>query len=504
MAVHREIEVKLGAPEHGALPDLTELDGVAAVDPPVVVELDAVYQDTVDRRLAAVGITLRRRTGGADEGWHLKLRVGADERAEIHAASSETGVPDDLLASLRSRVRGAEVVPVARVATRRTLHRLRDAAGQVVAEVVDDEVTAEDLTAAAGAESLQTWREWEVELVAGDRALLAEARALLRAAGGTVPWWSSKVLRALGVEAPDGARHGRRRVTAATVLRQFLRAARDELASWDVQVRRSEPDAVHQMRVTLREVRSALGTFRDVLDHEPSAWVREELGWLGGVLGAARDAEVVRDLAIDLVAAEPPGLLRGSVAARLGADRAAAHGAAMADVTSALDSERYRMLLDALDRFVADPPFTAVAAEPAADVLPRRVRREWARLDRAVGEVATASPGEARDRALHEVRKAAKRARYSAETLVPVVGRAAVRSARTAQELQTLLGDHHDTVTVRDTLERAALEAARAGEDTFTYGRLHALAQSRAESLERRLPEVVERLGSGRHRRWMR
>jgi CHAD domain-containing protein len=504
MAVHREIEVKLGAPEHGALPDLTELDGVTAVDPPVVAELDAVYLDTVDRRLATAGITLRRRTGGADEGWHLKLRVGADERAEIHAAWSETEVPDDLVASLRSRLRGAAVVPVARVSTRRTLHRLRDAAGQVIAEVVDDEVSAQDLTAPAGAEALQTWREWEIELVAGDRALLAQARGSLRAAGGTVPWWSSKVLRALGVESPDAARHGRRRVAAATVLRQFLRAARDELASWDVQVRRSEPDAVHQMRVTLRELRSALGTFRDVLDDEPSAWVREELGWLGGVLGAARDAEVVRDLAIDLVAAEPPGLLRGAVAARLGADRAAAHGAAMADVTRALDSERYRVLLDALDRLVVDPPFTAVAAEPAADVLPRRVRREWARLDRAVGAVATASPGESRDRALHEARKAAKRARYSAETLAPVVGRAAVRSARAAQELQTLLGDHHDTVTVRETLERAALEAARAGEDTFTYGRLHALAQSRAEMLERQLPEVVERLRSGRHRRWMR
>jgi CHAD domain-containing protein len=504
MAVHREIEVKLGAPELTELPDLTTLSSVAAADPPFVVDLDAVYLDTADRRLAIAGITLRRRTGGADAGWHLKLHVGADERAEIHAPLGGTEVPDELVAPLRSRLRGASVVPALSLATRREVHRLRDAAGALVAEVADDTVRAHDLTAPAGLDSVQTWREWEVELVSGDRALLAEARALLRSAGGENPWWSSKALRAMGVELPYGRPAGRRGLSAAEVLGRFLRAARDELAAWDVQLRRSEPDALHQMRVTVRELRSALGTFRELLGGDLVAELRDELGWLGGVLGAARDAEVVRDLIAGLVAVEPVGLVRGPVARRLDEDRADAHLAAMADVVHALDSDRYAALLDALDGVAAAPPFSALASEPAAKVLPGRVRHEWGRLEKALEAASSTPSGGPRDQALHEARKAAKRARYSAEVLVPAVGRAAARSARAAQELQTLLGDHHDTVTVRDVLDRVAIDAARAGEDTFTYGRLHGIAQARAERLETQLPAASERAGSGRQRRWMR
>ena len=524
MAAHREIEVKLGAPELTELPDLTALASVAAVDPPVVVDLDAVYLDTADRRLATAGITLRRRTGGADAGWHLKLHVGADERAEIDAPLGGEQVPAELVAPLRSRLRGASVVPVLALATRREVHRLRDSTGALVAEVVDDEVRARDLTVPAGPGDVQSWREWEVELVAGDRALLAEARALLRDAGGEDPWWSSKALRAMGVEVPHGRRAGRHGRSAAGVLDRFLHATRDELAAWDVQVRRSEPDALHQMRVTVRELRSALGTFRelltgdvpsgdvpsgdvpsgDVRPGDPVAELRDELGWLGAVLGAARDAEVVRALIAALVAVEPVDLVRGPVTDRLDADRADAHRAAMEDVVALLDSDRYAALLDGLDGLTANPPFSALATAPALDVLPRRVRHEWGRLERALAAASTTPSGKPRDEALHEARKAAKRARYSAEVLVPVVGRAAARSAHAAQELQTLLGDHHDTVTVREVLDRVATAAARAGEDTFTYGRLHGIAQARAERLEAQLPAASERAGSGRHRRWMR
>ncbi len=519
MAAHREIEVKLAASERAELPDLTALSGVVTVDAPFVVDLAAVYLDTVDRRLATAGITLRRRTGGADAGWHLKLPVGADERVEICAPLGGAEVPAELVAPLRSRLRGEVVAPVLALATRREIRRLRDDAGALVAEVADDTVEARDLAVPGGAGDVQTWREWEVELVAGGRTLLAEARALLRDAGGEDPWWSSKAFRGLGVELPHGRRPGRRDLSAADVLGRFLRAARDELAAWDVQVRRSEPDALHQMRVTVRELRSALGTFHrqlgggvpgggrpyeDLPSRDQVAELRDELGWLGGVLGAARDAEVVRDLVAGLVADEPTELVRGPVARRLDADRADAYRAAMADVVGALDSDRYAALLDALDGLVAAPPFSALAAGPAAEVLPRRVRREWGRLEKALVAASIASAGTSRDQALHEARKAAKRARYSAEVLVPAVGRAAARSAHTAQELQTLLGDHHDSVTVREVLDRVSTAAALAGEDTFTYGRLHGIVQVRAERLETRLPAASERVGSARHRHWMR
>lgn len=83
----REIERKYEATDATRLPDLSRVAGVAAVDHRGVSELDAVYYDTQDLRLAAGHLTLRRRTGGDDAGWHLKLPVATGVRDEIRAPS---------------------------------------------------------------------------------------------------------------------------------------------------------------------------------------------------------------------------------------------------------------------------------------------------------------------------------------------------------------------------------------------------------------------------------
>src|SRR5262249_58434349 len=80
-----ETERKYDAEAGFALPDLAGLDGVAAVTGPQTYRLRAIYFDTTDLRLAAAKITLRRRTGGTDAGWHLKLPAGAHSRRELHA-----------------------------------------------------------------------------------------------------------------------------------------------------------------------------------------------------------------------------------------------------------------------------------------------------------------------------------------------------------------------------------------------------------------------------------
>ena len=81
----REVERKYEATPETRLPDLTRAAGVSAVVHRGLSELDAVYYDTEDFRLAADSLTPRRRTGGDDEGWHLKLPVSADVREEIQA-----------------------------------------------------------------------------------------------------------------------------------------------------------------------------------------------------------------------------------------------------------------------------------------------------------------------------------------------------------------------------------------------------------------------------------
>ncbi|NYV74337.1 CYTH domain-containing protein, partial [Streptomyces sp. UH6] len=121
----REIERKFESRDSG-LPDLTNVGGIAAVVDQGVMELDAVYHDTPDLRLAASSVTLRRRTGGSTPGWHLKLPVGPDARDEIAAPLTDEP-PAELLRLIRSRTRGAEVVPVVRLRSVRDVRELRDA-----------------------------------------------------------------------------------------------------------------------------------------------------------------------------------------------------------------------------------------------------------------------------------------------------------------------------------------------------------------------------------------
>ncbi|MFG3023573.1 CYTH domain-containing protein [Streptomyces sp. NPDC048254] len=86
-------------------------------------ELDAVYYDTDDLRLASASATLRRRTGGADAGWHLKLPLSGDSREEVQAPLSDT-VPDTLRDLALSRSRGAELRPVVRIRSTRGVRQL--------------------------------------------------------------------------------------------------------------------------------------------------------------------------------------------------------------------------------------------------------------------------------------------------------------------------------------------------------------------------------------------
>ena len=520
----REIETKFTVPPGAAFPDLAGLPGVASIDDPVELTLEAVYLDTPDLRLARARTTLRRRTGGTDAGWHLKLPVSSDERTELQLplGPADGEVPPELVTAIRARVREAPLAPVVTLRTHRTVRRLRDAAGRILAEVADDAVTSSTLGDCEAV--VDAWREWEVELVEGDRDLLAAATALLTAAGGDVPPWSSKLARALGgrltLAAETADRASARTGSMARIgsmgtgsvgtgsvgalLRDTLRAQRDDLLARDPRARRDEPDSVHQLRVATRRLRSTLTTFRPYLARERSEPVRAELGWLAGLLGAARDAEVARDRFAELVAQEPVELVLGPVARRLDADRGGAYRAAHDVVLVALDTTRYFRLLDTLDALVIDPPLTGAAAAKAARDLPPRVRREYGRLARAMRTALDAAPGPHRDELLHEARKSAKRTRYAAEAVTIVAGRPAARFARATESLQTLLGDHHDTVELRTVLRRVGVQAHLDGENAFTYGRLHALEQARAERLEVALPAAWDRVSGRRRRRWLR
>ena len=161
-----EIERKFDVSETTQLPPLHRLPGVERVDSPVMHQLDATYFDTPNFALAARGMTLRRRTGGEDAGWHLKLPVALDMRREMREplAMDPSIVPQPLLLLLRVYVRDRVLIPVARLRTRRIVHRLRDVQGEDLADFCDDRVQADRL----GPDPANlTWREWELEVADG-------------------------------------------------------------------------------------------------------------------------------------------------------------------------------------------------------------------------------------------------------------------------------------------------------------------------------------------------
>lgn len=196
-----ETEQKFDVPAGFAVPTLTG-PGVASMTPPDVLHLSATYFDTAGLRLAAAKITLRRRTGGTDPGWHIKLPVSADTRRELHFPldEGEHEVPAPVAAEVAGWTGGEPLRPVARLETTRTIRRLVDPAGQVLAEVADDAVTGSrpDPADPARWRLADQWRELEVELVSGHRNLLNAAAGQLRAAGAEPSRSASKLARVLG------------------------------------------------------------------------------------------------------------------------------------------------------------------------------------------------------------------------------------------------------------------------------------------------------------------
>ncbi|MFE2742957.1 CHAD domain-containing protein [Streptomyces scopuliridis] len=508
----REIERKYELPapsdadEPFGLPDLTGVKGVASVRARGVVELDAVYYDTADLRLTADHVTLRRRAGGGDEGWHLKFPVSTGIRDEIRAPLADT-LPDELAALVRSRVRSAGLIPVVRLMTSRDVLHLLDAKGTPLAEVSVDAVRAQRLNGDTGGEDgAASWTEVEVELGDdADPAILDAVEKKLRKAGLRPASAASKLARALAETAPGGpgpaaapAKGGPR--SAGDHILAYLRDQADAIVAQDPAVRRDLPDSVHQLRVATRRMRSAFRTYRRILDRSVTDPVGDELQWVAAELGVDRDHEVLDERLSSRVDALPVTLLLGPVRGRLQTWDAAQRAGSRSRTVAVLDSERYLTLLDTLDGLLSAPPLRPDAAQPAARALPRAILKNYERLAGRVGQALALAPGEERDLAMHNARKAAKRARYAAEAARPALGKPAKRFANRMKALQTALGDHQDSVVAREALRDLAVQAHAAGESAFTWGLLYGEEEAQGERRERELPELWEKASDPRLR----
>ena len=350
------------------------------------------------------------------------------------------------------------------------------------------------------------FREIEVERRDGGRRLLDRVGEALYAAGANGRGeFVAKHLRALGPLPPPDltppAAQLPRKASAGDVLTRAVRADIARMLAYDPLVRLREPlpdgdTAVHQMRVGVRRLRTDLRTFRPVLDVLWANGLRVELSWLADKLGAARDAEVLRDRLRRTAAADPLAPLDNAAVARMDADLAARHEDALTALDVALRSERYRVLLDHLVAAAAAPRLlTGRAAQPARELLPRLVAKPWREL--AFGSDGISGAGHldplAPDEEWHEVRIRAKRARYATEAVAAVLDGPAVELAKAIADVQGQIGEHQDAAVAAQTW----LSIAHADPDD------HALAVTAGRLYERER-EAVRRARAGFPAVWAR
>ena len=490
---HLEVERKFDVVESTPAPSFDGLAPVTRVSQSPAQTLDAVYLDTAGRDLAAHRITLRRRTGGTDAGWHLRLPDGPDVRTEIRAELGEAGdedVPPGLRDVVLAIVRDRPLVPVARISTTRIVHTLYGANDATLAEFDDDRVTA----SAGGADTEQHWREWELELAeraasngSGDEHTLARLSRRLRDAGAVPAGHASKLARVLGWSVVDS--------TSAAVKQDSVQRAVaeqiEELLEWDRALRSDTADSVHQMRVTIRQIRSLLQASPAAFGLSEDAQILDELRDLAAVLGRARDAEVLGDRYAQALDALPQQLVRGPIRQRLVDGARDRYRSGWHASLAVMRSEHYFRLLDGLDALVAAEALTP--APGARQLAEATIADGYKRVCKGVKAAAEAD-AEHQDVALHQIRKSAKRLRYTAAA----TGQMKVSEA--AKAIQTLLGDHQDSVVSRVHLAEQATTAHAAGEDTFTYGLLHHQEADLANQCEQRLHTALKSLDRAVHK----
>ncbi|MDD2857808.1 MAG: CYTH and CHAD domain-containing protein [Candidatus Nanopelagicales bacterium] len=475
---HREIERKFRVHALFEWPNLTGV--VDSIELQPAVELSAVYHDTAELTLFRWKVTLRRREGGLDAGWHLKLPVfgeSASVRDELHAplgAGAVGSVPAELADIVAPMVRDKPLVPVVRLHTRRTPRIVRSLAGVPLVEMVDDVVSVLD----DQGNSLAIFRELEIELLDNDSpdahdALEHLTEALL--AVGAVPGSTSKAAAALGPRAaapadvpelpmpkPSGMAADAIRATIARHVRDLILA--------DIAVRRDLPDAVHQVRVSARRLRSVLRTFDPLLDHEWALALEEELSWLADEMGLIRDTEVLEErLLAHATQLDGPDALLAIPAITAMLDRRVE--GARSGALAALRSDRHTYLIDDLIQAARAPQLQDSAYQACEDVLPALVADAWRTLVKATHRLEIFGPAPE----WHRARIKAKRARYAVDAVLPIFQGRVRRLSKELAEVTELLGDHQDAWVAQEFLRELAGAATTDGATGYALGLLHGI-----------------------------
>ena len=458
-----EREDKWDVDDRFVLPDLERVMDGATVQHDTV-DLTSTYYDTTDRDLQACGILVRRRDGDDDTGWQVKIPAGG-ARTELHWPLSDRA-PIELTDLLTGITAGRPLTELAIIHTVRERYRITEpAANRVLAEVADDHVRA------SIGDRLLAWREVEVELGTAELPPQRLTKRLI-AAGARPSRYGSKLAHAVP---PRDTAAG---PESGSALTEYLNTQIDQIIAGDLALRRHH-DPIHDTRVAIRRLRSTLRIFGRLLDQSDVGDMDGELKWFAGLLGEVRDCQVQQrrfGAALDDI---PDELTLGPVRARIRSHLQSIELPARTRVTDAMTGERYLTLMATLRRWRADAPLAADVPDRA---LGKPARKAAHKADKRLASGLETGDGDQ----LHRARKAAKRARYAAELLEPVAGKKAKRKVKHYKRIQSVLGDHQDTVVARAALRRMGTAAGTAaGENGFTFGLLFAREQRLARDSRR-------------------
>ncbi len=434
-------------------------------------KLHNTYFDTPGAGLRLFGITLRRRIGGSETGWQLKVPTGS-ARTELQSGSQEKTLPPPLTEGVEGLLAGESLDPVATIVTARTAYRLLDADGELVLEIADDQVQSGPPD---GKSMLHSWREIEVELgPAGKKKDLKRATKLLLDAGASPGTTRNKLDRALGSALPDGRASTVEPGTVGDLVAAYVAAQCEVLASNDVGMRTGTP-AVHKTRVAGRRLRSTLRIFGDVFDAAPAEELDNELKWYADVLGEVRDRDILSSRLDQQIADLPPEQVRGPVEAEVTKTLDAEREGALQRLNEAMRTQRYQHLVQLLRGWRAAPPLTDAAGEEGATAVKyaeKAKQKADKRLRKSDGDIEQ----------LHRARKAFKRARYAAELVKPTDSQMKAVE-RDAEEMQTLLGEHQDAIVTANFLAKMTASGEVEAGSAFTYGVLMANELNRAAEI---------------------
>lgn len=279
---HREVEFKFRVSPDFDLTTILRGD-FAAVEEPTR-HMTATYFDTTAASLLRWGITMRHRTGGADDGWHLKIPVfneasdrGATTRNELHTSDPAGMPPAALMSAVAILLRDAEVVPLARVETTRRPFIIAGEIGELL-EVVSDHVAVFQ-----GEQQRDNFHEIEIEIV--DPSGLGQAHALIEVLleAGATPSSVSKAAAAFGPAAsqqpdiPFIPRPKKSAIPYDLIRWAIAEQARNVIhAEIESHLHNDPSELIRELRNT-SDLMKALGSF---LDSEETEQLLDEINWL--------------------------------------------------------------------------------------------------------------------------------------------------------------------------------------------------------------------------------